>query len=114
MNAAPPFNSMVHNAFRQFMVRNGLIDALSGEPLVNFCWCSDGPWDLRDFVVKQCFISKVYRVTTRLHIPTDFLYGQIAVPTWLARDFINVRRVVAQWHQRNDPSKPRQSVSASQ
>ncbi|EKM55686.1 uncharacterized protein PHACADRAFT_256486 [Phanerochaete carnosa HHB-10118-sp] len=90
VNAAPPFSTMVHSAFREFMVRNGLIDAYSGEPLVRFCWCSDGPWDLRDFVVKQCFISRM------------------AVPTWLARDFIDVRRIVAQWQQRNDPNKPRQ------
>ena len=41
------------------MVRNGLIDAETGNPLIRFCWCTDGPWDIRDFVVKQCFISKV-------------------------------------------------------
>lgn len=91
VNGAPPFSTMLHSAFRDFMVRNGLIDAYSGEPLVRFCWCSDGPWDLRDFVVKQCFISKM------------------AVPTWLARDFIDVRRVVAQWQQLSEQSKPRQS-----
>ena len=71
MNGAPPFSTMLHSAFRDFMVRNGLIDAYSGEPLVRFCWCSDGPWDLRDFVVKQCFISKVRRVTSRIHPPAD-------------------------------------------
>lgn len=61
--------------FREFLVRNGLIDAVTGEKLEQFIWyaiftylnwfilyrprCTDGPFDIRDFVVKQCFISKV-------------------------------------------------------
>ena len=42
-----------------FLVKNGLIDPKTGQRLVRFCWCSDGPFDIRDFVVKQCFISQV-------------------------------------------------------
>jgi len=42
-----------------FLVKNGLLDAKTGQRLVRFCWCSDGPFDIRDFVVKQCFISQV-------------------------------------------------------
>lgn len=45
--------------FQAFMIKHGLLDADTGERLVRFCWCSDGPFDVRDFVVKQCFISKV-------------------------------------------------------
>lgn len=45
--------------FQKFMVKHGLLDEENGERLVRFCWCSDGPFDVRDFVVKQCFISKV-------------------------------------------------------
>jgi inhibitor of KinA sporulation pathway (predicted exonuclease) len=59
VDAAPPFATLVHSQFREFLARNGLINAFTGEPIVRFCWCSDGPWDIRDFVVKQCFISKV-------------------------------------------------------
>lgn len=50
--------------FRDFLTRNGLIDPVSGNPLVRFCWCTDGPWDVRDFVVKQCFISKASNLIT--------------------------------------------------
>lgn len=85
VDAAPHFSSLVLTSFRDFLTRNGLIDAVTGRPLVRFCWCSDGPWDVRDFVVKQCFISK------------------ITIPTWLAGDVIDVRRVVARWQERNDP-----------
>lgn len=42
-----------------FLVKNGLIDAKTSQRLVRFCWCSDGPFDIRDFIVKQCFISQV-------------------------------------------------------
>lgn len=42
-----------------FLVKNGLLDATTGRRLVRFCWCSDGPFDIRDFVVKQCFMSQV-------------------------------------------------------
>jgi 3'-5' exoribonuclease 1 len=43
---------------RQFLVENGLIDPHTEQPLLRYCWCSDGPFDVRDFIVKQCFISK--------------------------------------------------------
>ena len=59
VDSAPHFATLVHTTFRDFLSRNGLIDAETGLPLVRFCWCSDGPWDIRDFVVKQCFMSKV-------------------------------------------------------
>lgn len=45
--------------FARFLANHGLIDPKSGRPIQRFCWCSDGPFDIRDFVVKQCFISKV-------------------------------------------------------
>ena len=56
---APHFSTLMRTTFRDFLTRNGLIDAKTGAHLVRFCWCSDGPWDVRDFVVKQCFMSKV-------------------------------------------------------
>jgi len=58
VDAAPPFPQVLKSV-RAFLVKNGLIDNLTGKRLVRFCWCSDGPFDVRDFVVKQCFISKV-------------------------------------------------------
>ncbi|KIP04762.1 hypothetical protein PHLGIDRAFT_75411 [Phlebiopsis gigantea 11061_1 CR5-6] len=94
VDTAPSFATLVHTSFREFLARNGIIDAYTGQPLVRFCWCSDGPWDIRDFVVKQCFISR------------------IPIPQWLAGDVVDVRRVVAQWQQRSEQlHKPRPSVA---
>ena len=39
------------------MEKHKLIDC-HGQRLARFCFCSDGPYDIRDFVVKQCFMSK--------------------------------------------------------
>jgi len=59
-----------------FLVKNGVIDAKTGQRLVRFCWCSDGPFDIRDFVVKQCFIS------------------QIKMPAWFQGDVLDVKSLV--------------------
>ncbi|KAF7791248.1 hypothetical protein EIP86_002262 [Pleurotus ostreatoroseus] len=96
VNQAPTFATLVHTTFREFLVRNGLIDPITNEPLVRFCWCSDGPWDIRDFVVKQCFISK------------------IALPRWISGDVMDVRRVVARWQEKRDArSRSNGSAQAS-
>ncbi|KAI0685487.1 ribonuclease H-like domain-containing protein [Cytidiella melzeri] len=94
VDAAPPFANLVHTSFRDFLTRNGLIDAETGAALVRFCWCSDGPWDIRDFVVKQCFISK------------------ISLPTWLQGDVLDVRRLVARWQEKNAPTRKARSSTA--
>ncbi len=54
---APPFPEVLEH-FRGFLAKHQLIDAATGRRLARFCFCSDGPYDVRDFVVKQCFISK--------------------------------------------------------
>ncbi|TCD66457.1 hypothetical protein EIP91_001337 [Steccherinum ochraceum] len=87
VDTAPPFTILIW-LFRDFLVRNGLIDAETGNPLIRFCWCTDGPWDIRDFVVKQCFISK------------------IPIPHWISGDVMDVRRLVGRWLEKYpDPSK---------
>lgn len=43
----------------EFLITHGILDKADRRPLVRFCWCSDGPWDICDFTIKQCFISKV-------------------------------------------------------
>jgi len=63
--------------FARFLAQHGLIDPKNGRPLQRFCWCSDGPFDVRDFVVKQCFISN------------------IPMPSWLKGDVLDVRRVAS-------------------
>lgn len=55
---APTFPKVL-KMLAKFLAKHGLIDPKSGRPLQRFCWCSDGPFDVRDFVVKQCFISNV-------------------------------------------------------
>jgi inhibitor of KinA sporulation pathway (predicted exonuclease) len=67
VDQAPTFIE-VTRLFAQFLAKHGLIDSLTGQRLVRFCWCSDGPYDIRDFVAKQCFISNVSSMCL-LHSP---------------------------------------------
>ncbi|KAI0262917.1 ribonuclease H-like domain-containing protein [Gloeopeniophorella convolvens] len=78
VDAAPHFPE-VAGQFSLFLAQHGLIHPETGERLVRFCWCTDGPFDVRDFVVKQCFISN------------------IAIPHWLRGDVMDVRKVVSTW-----------------
>ncbi|KAH9934887.1 ribonuclease H-like domain-containing protein [Fomitopsis serialis] len=75
VDSAPTFTELV-DSFREFLEANGLIDPDTGRRLVKFCWCSDGPYDIRDFVVKQCFISKV------------------PMPAWITGDVLDIRKAV--------------------
>ena len=58
VDSAPHFPEVLAQ-LEAFLIKNGLIDRGTKKRLKNFCWCSDGPCDIRDFAVKQCFISKV-------------------------------------------------------
>ncbi|KAJ3717611.1 ribonuclease H-like domain-containing protein [Lentinula guzmanii] len=75
---SPSFPQVLESV-SQFLVKHGVLDANYHEPLLRFCWCSDGPYDVRDFVVKQCFISK------------------IAIPAWLRGDVLDVKKMVISW-----------------
>ncbi|KAJ7489919.1 ribonuclease H-like domain-containing protein [Mycena galericulata] len=75
VDAAPEFPAVLRS-FRRFLVKHRLIEK-SGKRRMRFCWCSDGPFDIRDFVVKQCFIS------------------QIPIPDWMTGGVLDVRAVVA-------------------
>ncbi|KAF9065276.1 ribonuclease H-like domain-containing protein [Rhodocollybia butyracea] len=72
---APYFPRVLESVF-EFLIEHGVLEGSSGKPLQRFCWCSDGPYDVRDFVVKQCFIS------------------EISIPTWLRGDILDVNRLV--------------------
>jgi len=74
VDAAPDFSAVLRS-FRAFLVEHKLIEK-NGKRRLRFCWCSDGPFDIRDFVVKQCFIS------------------QIPFPDWMTGDVLNVRALV--------------------
>ncbi|KAJ6513888.1 ribonuclease H-like domain-containing protein [Mycena vitilis] len=74
VDTAPEFPAVLR-AFRAFLVEHKLIEK-NGKRRIRFCWCSDGPFDIRDFVVKQCFIS------------------QIPIPDWMTGDVLDVRALV--------------------
>ncbi|THH14704.1 hypothetical protein EW146_g5650 [Bondarzewia mesenterica] len=76
-----PLFPQVAEMFAHFLAKNGLIHPETGERLVRFCWCTDGPFDVRDFVVKQCFISKMQ------------------MPWWIRGDVMDVRKVVSRWQE---------------
>ncbi|KAH9842902.1 ribonuclease H-like domain-containing protein [Rhodofomes roseus] len=75
VDSAPTFTELL-DSFREFLEANGLIDPDTGRRLVRFCWCTDGPHDICDFVVKQCFISKV------------------PMPAWITGDVLDIRKAV--------------------
>ncbi|KAI0721557.1 ribonuclease H-like domain-containing protein [Cerioporus squamosus] len=92
VDAAPTFPEVLQE-FRTFLEKNKLIDHC-GQRLARFCFCTDGPHDIRDFVVKQCFISK------------------IPVPVWLTWDVMDVRRAVGEWHDFTTALAERRQVGA--
>ncbi|KAG6335879.1 hypothetical protein ID866_3216 [Astraeus odoratus] len=94
VNLAPTFPTVM-KMFARFLAQHGLIDPRNGRPLQRFCWCSDGPFDVRDFVVKQCFISK------------------IPMPSWLKGDVLDVRRVVSVWAATRERSDNQQFKTTS-
>ncbi|KAJ6547347.1 ribonuclease H-like domain-containing protein [Mycena capillaripes] len=74
VDVAPAFPDVLRS-FRSFLVEHKLIEK-NGKRRLRFCWCSDGPFDIRDFIIKQCFIS------------------QIPIPDWMIGDVLDVRAVV--------------------
>jgi len=82
-------------SFSVFLAKNGLIHPETGARLLRFCWCTDGPYDIRDFLVKQCFISKVSAKTSVCDEQFKHDATQIPIPEWIKGNIINVRLLVA-------------------
>jgi len=80
VNSAPQFPEVLVS-LEAFLVKHGLIQLGTGKRQKRLCWCSDGPWDIRDFFVKQCFIS------------------QVNMPEWIRGDVLDVRSTVLQWRE---------------
>ncbi|KAF7322798.1 Exonuclease domain-containing protein [Mycena chlorophos] len=74
VDAAPRFPEVLRS-LRAFLVEHGVLEK-TGKRRLKFCWATDGPWDVAEFVVKQAFIS------------------QIPVPDWLAGEALDVRQLV--------------------
>ncbi|KAF7295112.1 Exonuclease domain-containing protein [Mycena indigotica] len=72
VDAAPDFPRVL-DSLRSFLMKQGVIDKF-GRRKLKYCWCTDGPWDISHFVVKQAFISRASE--------------------WLAGDFVDVRQLV--------------------
>ncbi|TEB36140.1 hypothetical protein FA13DRAFT_1623791 [Coprinellus micaceus] len=83
VDSAPLFPEVL-TRLEKFLMNHGLINE-DGERLERFCWCSDGPYDVRDFIVKQCFISKS------------------TVPSWMQGDVLDVRSLVLRWTRLQSP-----------
>ncbi|KAH9854042.1 ribonuclease H-like domain-containing protein [Lenzites betulinus] len=71
VDKAPTFPEVLEH-FRAFLAKHQLIDSESGRRLTRFCFCSDGPYDIRDFVIDM--------------------------PVWLTWDVMDVRFAVGEWH----------------
>ncbi|KAI9508487.1 ribonuclease H-like domain-containing protein [Russula earlei] len=76
VDGAPHFPEVV-SQFSDFLTQHGLIHRETGE---------HGPFDVRDFVVKQCFISK------------------ISMPSWIRGDVMDVRAEVRALPRRISPN----------
>ncbi|PVG02814.1 hypothetical protein CPB86DRAFT_750730 [Serendipita vermifera] len=78
VDKAPTFPDLLLQC-EQFLMKNGLLNR-KGRPIERFVWCSDGPWDLRDFLAKQLFISKIKK------------------PRWIPDQVIDVRQAFSDWY----------------
>ncbi|KAG2364479.1 ribonuclease H-like domain-containing protein [Suillus spraguei] len=116
VNSAPTFQKVLR-MFASFLASHGLIDPKSGRSIQRFCWCSDGPFDIRDFVVKQCFISKS---STRSHIRSLNIPQQLqalGLPAFQGRlhsgidDTRNIARVVTELACRGVRLEPKTSIN---
>ncbi|BGP37752.1 hypothetical protein JCM10449v2_001674 [Rhodotorula kratochvilovae] len=72
VNTAPAFPELCKRFYRDFILPHRLFTAEN-----RTIWVTDGPWDLRDFVAKTCYLSKMAR------------------PPWLAGEIIDLRNLTS-------------------
>ncbi|GAA6029231.1 hypothetical protein JCM8097_003579 [Rhodosporidiobolus ruineniae] len=72
IDAAPSFEVLCRRFYRDFILKHRLFT-----PENKTIWVTDGPWDLRDFVAKTCYLSRHPR------------------PSWLAGEIIDLRILVS-------------------
>ncbi|KAG8699013.1 hypothetical protein FRC08_005550 [Ceratobasidium sp. 394] len=86
IDCAPQFKTLLRR-FQAFLAKHGLVDPRTGKPQKRFAFCTDGPFDVRDFCVKTAFINK------------------LPMPEWLRQDVVDVRRIVHSYLSRTDLGK---------
>ncbi|KZV90427.1 hypothetical protein EXIGLDRAFT_770844 [Exidia glandulosa HHB12029] len=79
VDGAPTFTPMLKQ-FTKFLRKHGLLDT-NNRKTGRWTWCTDGPYDIRDFVAKQCFISAIP------HPP--YLLGDILDVRTAVNDYLN-------------------------
>ncbi|GAA6004639.1 hypothetical protein JCM10207_000964 [Rhodosporidiobolus poonsookiae] len=94
VDAAPTFPGLCQAFHRDFILRHRLFT-----PANKTVWVTDGPWDLRDFVAKTCYLSRTPR------------------PPWLAGEMVDLRILTANFFsalkkQRRSPSPPSSSANS--
>ncbi|GAA5890990.1 hypothetical protein JCM8208_003122 [Rhodotorula glutinis] len=86
IDQAPTFPDLCKRFYNDFILPRRLFT-----PENRTVWVTDGPWDLRDFVAKTCYLSKTPR------------------PPWLAGDIIDLRNLAAAFFsslKKRSPSPP--------
>ncbi|KPV75655.1 uncharacterized protein RHOBADRAFT_43078 [Rhodotorula graminis WP1] len=86
VDKAPTFPDLCKRFYNDFILPRRLFT-----PENRTVWVTDGPWDLRDFVAKTCYLSKTPR------------------PPWLAGDIIDLRNLAAAFFsslKKRSPSPP--------
>ncbi|GAA5843800.1 hypothetical protein JCM9279_000150 [Rhodotorula babjevae] len=86
VDQAPTFAELCKRFYNDFILPRRLFT-----PENRTVWVTDGPWDLRDFVAKTCYLSRTPR------------------PPWLAGDIIDLRNLAAAFFsslKKRTPSPP--------
>ncbi|QRW15279.1 3'-5' exonuclease [Ceratobasidium sp. AG-Ba] len=86
IDCAPQFKTLLRR-FQAFLAKHGLVDPRTGKPQKRFAFCTDGPFDVRDFCVKTAFINK------------------LPMPEWLRQDVVDVRRIMHSYLSRTNEGK---------
>ncbi|KAF8710690.1 Exonuclease, partial [Rhizoctonia solani] len=86
IDCAPQFKTLLRR-FQAFLAKHELVDARTGKPVKRFAFCTDGPFDVRDFCVKTAYINK------------------LPMPEWLRQDVVDVRRIVNSYISRTESGK---------
>ncbi|GAA5822893.1 hypothetical protein JCM11251_004415 [Rhodosporidiobolus azoricus] len=90
VDSAPTFPELCKRFYRDFCIPHHLFTEQN-----KTAWVTDGPWDLRDFIAKQCYLSRVPR------------------PPWLAGDMIDLRITISNFFSLLKVQKKQNSRSPS-